>query len=253
MRKYINNLNILRNYMIVYDSLFQYILRYIKEEISMEELVKIIPSTSWNDMVHIINKIINYKSEHVAYYIEVPRDINFNTISKKAIIKARLDSPSLYYNLLEVLGPRGFLNSSKNFVDSRYLMITGDFGLNFDGTILSFKDYVRIFANSDFIYKLMYDLMNDSVLYFTKGIEKVDMETVREKTDETISKALKGEINNQRDWYLKEMAKDMDTDLINSIRFVFPKEYITLSDIYEGNFKTFRELIKEDEPKLKLL
>lgn len=218
---------------------------YVKGEITSEELVAGADDTMKSVIYFTVNKILNYEEKDVRYYIELPQDMFFNTFSFNCIQAGRIKDYEIRGNSCETIGPKYRAKGWPSFRDRDWSEITGDFSNYPDGVMLFHRDWYRIIAKYPDLYERMYNLtVNDyEMRNRTKGMT---MEQLKARVDKEIKRFVNMPEDKEPDcsWSGKEEAQYIPQEVIDSIKFVVPIEYLTRDQVLSGNFGTFEEVSK---------
>lgn len=252
MDKYLEVLNNMKNYEWNSNYLPQLekIELYIKGEITSQELTKGADALTRGIIYHTINKILNYQEKDVRYLIELPQDMYFATNEAPCIRAGRIINFGVVDDDMETIGPDYFSRKSSTFyADNTHIEITGDFSKYPKGAMLFYSDWYNIISKYPNLYKRMYRLIKGDYEMRNKAKE-ITQDKVKEYVDKQISRW----VNLPRDseptnyWNGKEEAEYLPQEVIDSIEFVMPIEYLTREQILSSNFGTFEEVAKGIKP-----
>lgn len=243
MDKYLEILSKIKSNGGEWTSLFDKIEQYIKGEISSQELMLNTDETAKGVIYNVINKLINYTEKEVRYFIELPQDKFFNTIGQWAIIAGKTQTIGISYDLMETIGPNYMKMHCSGFVDKKYIEIEGDFSTLPNGVMLYQSDWYRIISKYPYLLELMHYLSIHD--YYSNSDKDISLEEEQKRINEIINRY----INLPKDkepnshWIGKEEAQYLPQEVIDSINFVIPIEYLRREQIISGQFGTFKELL----------
>lgn len=251
MNKYLELLNKIKNYRWnqSYVPQLKKIEAYVKGEITSQELLAGADDTTKGMIYYTINKLLNYEEKDVRYYIQLPQDMYFNTTCAACIQAGRIKDYEIMDNIVETIGTKHQVKGWPSFSDQQWIEITGDFSKYPEGVMLFHRDWYRIIAKYPNLYERMYNLtVNDyDMRDRTKGMT---MEQLKSRVDEHIAIYVNQPEDNEpnRFWNGKEEAQYIPQEVIDSIKFVIPVEYLTRDQVLSGNFGTFEEVAKGIKP-----
>ncbi len=251
MEKYLKVFNEIRKSgsFLDYSVLFDKIEGYIKGNIDSFELMKDTNDLAKGLIYRIINKIINYEYKDVKYFIELPKDMFYNTSGSRAIYAAETKQIDVTYNNMRTIGPEFQVKDSPIFHDNHYIEITGDFSKYPNGVMLYYSDWFKIIAKYPNIYNLMYHLYTTDYEFKNK-YKNITIERIKSE----FNNKLNIETNNLQDgepnfwWNGKSEAMYVTQDFIDSIEFVVPKIYLSYDQVISEDFVSFEELLNGNEP-----
>lgn len=219
--------------------------QYVKGEITTAELMQGTNDTTKGIIYYTINKIINYEDKDIKYYIELPKDMFFNTMGAGCILAGRVKKVNINYNDMETIGPKYQIKQmGSSFFDEHYIEITGDFSQVPNGVMLYRADWYRIIAKYPNLVQRMYNLtINDYEL--GHKYKSLTMDQMKENIEEYLSRYLNAPQDGEpRSWWKgKDKAQYLPQKVIDSISFVVPIEYLSKEQVLSGEFGSFEELL----------
>ena len=246
MEKYVELLNKMKDnrWNEKYLSQLEKIESYVKGEISSDELLLGTDDVTKGIIYFTINKLLNYNKKDVRYFIELPKDMFFNTHGSPCILAGKDKEYGIRDNTLETIGPKKPEEQS-SFLDLHYIEIEGDFSKYPKGVMLFFSDWYRIISKFPKIYERMYFLTKNDYAMRNRA-KDITFEEVKEEAEKIISKNVEAPRDYEPNtfWRGKEEAQYIPQEVIDSIRFVIPTEYLTRQQVLSGDFGSFEELAK---------
>ena len=214
--------------------------QYIKGEISSHELMLDTDDVAKGVIYYTINKLINYNEKDVRYFIELPQDKFFNTLGQYSIVAGKTKTIGLRYDDMETIGPNFIKKNHHSFIDNRYIEIEGDFSTIPNGVMLYQNDWYRIINKYPHLLELMYYLSKQE--YSDRDIS---LEEVKKRIDEIINRHINAPKDKEphSNWLGKEETQYLSQEVIDSIRFVIPPEYLTREQVLSGEFGTFEDIL----------
>ena len=223
--------------------------QFVKGNITPQELMQNTDDTMKGIIYYTLNKIINYEEKDIRHYIELPQDMFFNTMNAKCIIAGKLEGININFNEMKTIGPKYIANGWPSFHDNNYIEIDGDFSQFPNGAMLFFSDWFRIISKYPNLAERMHYLTTNDYKFGRKN-KNISLEEVQQRVASEIQKYVSapkdGEPN--RFWMGKEEAKYLPQEVIDSISFVIPKEYVTIQQVLNSQFGTFEEILNGPEP-----
>lgn len=214
---------------------------YVKGEITQQELISDADDIT-RGIIHLtINKILNYKEKEIKYYIKLPQDKYFNISNAPCILAGKIVDYEIISNSLETIGPEYHAKRWPSFHEQQYTEITGDFSKYPKGIMLYYSDWYKIISKYPNLHERMYYLtIND----YEKNNKNLTLEQVKENVNKQISKWKNAPQDSEPNihWLGKEEAQYIPQEVIDSIKFVIPIEYLTKEQILSGEFGTFEEI-----------
>lgn len=222
--------------------------QFVRGDITSQELMKNADDTMKWLIYFTLNKTINYEEKDVRYYIELPKDMFFNTMDVKCILAGKTKGLNINYNEMKAIGPKHVAKSWPSFHDNHYIEIVGDFSRFPKGVMLYESDWFRIISKYSNLVERMYYLTIHDCEYGKKykdiSLEEVQ-QRVTSKIQEYVSLPKDGEPHSF--WFGKKEARYLPQEVIDSISFVIPKEYIKVQQVLDGQFGTFEEILEGSE------
>lgn len=224
--------------------------QFVKGNITSQELIQNADNIMKYIIYHTLNKIINYEEKDVRYYIELPSDIFFNTTMPYCIFASKVEDLGYNLNITKNIGPKYISKYYPNFHEAHdyngkyYMEIVGDFSQFPKGVMLFRSDWFRIISKyPNLVEKLHYLTINNYEL--KEKFRHISLEEIQQRVNSEIlyqiSVPKDGEP--QIHWNGKEEAKYLPQEVIDSIKFVIPKEYVTMQQVSDGQFGTFEEIL----------
>lgn len=225
-----------------YASTLASIEKYILGEITPNELLNEVPDSEKSIIFRVINKILNYKERDVRYYVQLPKDLFFGTKGKKCILVGKTKALNIDYDELTTIGPKVVQDTSLEFIDKNYIEITGNFSNYPEGVVLFESDWYKIISKYPKIHELMYKLTEDDF-----ELNYVFENITREESDRRVDEEISYKENLPLNMDINEEATHLTQQTIDSIEFIIPKNYLKLSEIKNGNLRTFKQIVKSKE------
>lgn len=217
---------------------------YIKGKITPQELLASEDDNYKQGVIYYtINKVLNYEERDVRYYIELPQNMFFGTGNRPCILAGRVKEYEPRYNEVKLIGPKYQLTKMDGFFDNFYTEITGDFSQYPEGVMLFPSDWYRIISKYPYIHERMYNLtINDYEM--RDRTRTMTREQIDKRVDEEISIWINKPKNSRGDisWCIEGETRYLPQEVIDSIKFVIPKEYLPKEQFLAGNFGTFEEI-----------
>lgn len=214
---------------------------YVKGEITSQELMTGADNTTKKIIYLTINKLLNYEERDVRYFVKLPQDMFFNTSNVPCILAGRVTDYEISDNHLETIGPSHYAKNWSGFYEKGYIEITGDFSKYPEGVMLFFSDWFKIISKYPNLYERMYNLTKEDYEFRDKTKE-MTFEQVKERVDRQISRGIN---SSDKSWWVgKEEAQYIPQEVIDSIKFIIPVEYLSVDQVLSGNFGTFEEVAK---------
>lgn len=235
-----------------YRPLFEKIELYVKGEITSEELVHNTDNEAKGIIYFTINKIIGYDRKDIRYYIKLPEDMFFNTMSRPCILVGQVEDISIKTDHMKVLGPNYMKTQISGFYDKHYIEITGNFSEIPNGALLYRSDWYRIISKYPYLVERMNNLYRDDYQFGNEN-KNLTIEETKKRITEHINKWI--HMPREKEYYPYVDGKDevqyLSQEVIDSIEFVIPKEYISREQIASGKFGTFENILNRQIPIVK--
>jgi hypothetical protein len=185
---------------------------YIKGEITSEELVKDTNDVEKHGICSAINKIMTYEEKPVRYYIKLLSDY------MPCIIAGEVEFLEVTYNRISTIGPRAQRQEFPAFKDTdHFYEISGNFSSMPNGAMISYSDLMKIWEKNPNVKIGLFDIL----------------------------KAWKRDLTEE--WPGKEYTVSLNQEIIDSIQFVKPAQYLSLAEVQDGDFGTFEELLERKQ------
>ena len=224
--------------------------QFVKGNITSQDLMQNADDRMKYIIYHTLNKIINYEEKDIRYYIELPNGIFFDTTIPYCIWTSKVDELGINLNITKTIGPKYMSKYYPNFHDFHdynnkyYIEITGDFSEFSNGVMLFRSDWFRIISKyPNLVEKLHYLTINNDKL--EEKFRHISLEEVQQRVNSEIiyQVSVPKDGEPKRYWSGKEEAKYLPQEVIDSISFVIPKEYVTMQQVSNGLFGTFEEIL----------
>ncbi len=196
---------------------------YIKGDITITRLISNLSEKNIEFVVMVLNKVVNDARKFNHYYIELPKDLNFNINYPYAIYSGETYRYGLLHNTLKFKGPLKETNYKEKFSDKHFAELTGYFYLPYGSTIIK-NDWLKIISKYPNLDAYMYNISLNYKNNFSF-----------EDTKNYIKDFLKHNINNHFEYFSDEN--------INSIRFIEDKRYFDVYSVMDGRVPSFKEVI----------
>lgn len=234
--------------------------QFVKGNITSQELMQNADYTMQFIVYHTLNKIINYEEKDVRYYMELPSSIFLGAGMPYCIWASKVDEIDIDHNVMKNIGPKTISKYypifnireyySGDYRDYGYyrcnkcIEVTGDFSQFPNGVMLFGRDWYRIISKyPNLVERVYYLTINNYEL--EEKFRHISIEEVQQRVDRIIIY----ESNVPEDgepkflWLGKEEAKYLPPEVIDSIKFVIPREYVTKQQVADGQFGTFEEIL----------
>lgn len=246
MDKYLDTLSKMKNNIWCHNYLPQLekIEQFVKGEITPQELLENADDTMKGIIYYTINKIINYEEKDVRYYIELPQDMFFNTMGAPCIIAGKVKDVGINDNDVQTIGPNHFAKGWPTFNDGSRIEIVGDFSQFPNGVMLYHSDWYRIISKYPRLLERMYYLTVNDIENGSQNRD-ISLEEIQQKINTSIQTFTNGprNVDARIEWSGKEEAQYLPPKVIDSIRFIIPREYLTVDQVLNSQFGTFQEIL----------
>ena len=210
----------------------------------------------------LINQLVRFNYRVVRYFIELPKDKNFQTNYPKGIFAANTISYGVNnIDLLELVGP-SFMRIKthlETFDSISYTEITGNFSSIPNGAMISTSDYFRIIIKYEELFNYMINGCTKKEDIFSDIIWEdrfADHESIESRInyiesrinyiEDMIKKDTNGLSNGyfpRENWYAYSSQITLPQDVIDSIEFVSHDEVISIEDLKASSYGSFKDLI----------
>ncbi len=191
---------------------------YIKDEITMSDLIANLSEKNVEFVVFVLNKIAIDCERSLKYYVELPCDRFFNHKYPYAIWAGNTKRFGFFHNELEFQGP--MVKSSGKYNSENFMEINGDFYLP-NGLIINRNEWLKILKNNPNLMTYMYkSLRNERSNFFDFSSE------VKNYLDSNINF---GESNNGQ--------------YIDNISYEENKNYFNIYNVMDGKTGSFKKII----------
>lgn len=222
--------------------------QFVKGNITSQELMQDADNTMKGMIYYTLNKIINYEEKDVRYYIELPQNMFFDTANIKYIIAGKVEGVNVNFNEMKTIGPKYIAKNWPGFCDNYYIEVVGDFSQFPNGVMLFSSDWFKIISKYPNLIERMYYLITNDYEYGRKN-KNISLEEVQQIVTSEIQKHVSAPKDGEPKihWRGKEEAQYLPQEVIDSISFVIPKEYVTVQQVLDGQFGTFEEILNGPE------
>lgn len=237
------SLNVKENQLYLIDLLRQFILG----KISDYELCNSLNSEDVFTFCTLMNKVLDCNfSNDVRYFIELPRDRDFNTMLSKGIFAGKTLSYGIDHDLLKVVGPSFVKLQADIFDTTSFTEIKGNFSNIPNGAMISTRDWFKVISKYPDLYdyilnsydnipfRLNSDIFSCPSYYYSHHDLENKIKEGLNKVDKVIPRI---------HWYAYSSQIELSDEVINSIRFVIQESFVTVCDIEDCNLGTFKELV----------
>ena len=190
---------------------------YIEGKITITNLIANLSEKNIEFIVLVLNKIAIDGEKSLRYYIELPKNINFDSNYDYAIWAGNTTRFGLFHNELMFRGPR--VNDKK--VDSRdFLEVSGD--INFpNGLLISRNDWLRLLSKCPDLDTYMYS----------------SFKKCRESYSE-FSSNIKGYLKNNIN-----LLEKVSNDELNNVEYKVNKNYFNVYKVMDGKTGSFKDVV----------
>ena len=196
---------------------------YINGDISTTKLINNLSEKNIEFVVMILNKVVNDARRFNRYFIELPKDLNFNTNYPYALYVGDSYRFGFLNNTLKFSGPLSITEKKSKYSARHFVELTGSFYYPYGARIVR-NDWLKIISKYPNLDTYLYNI---SLNYHQKHLY--------EETREYIKNYLDNNINRNYEYLLEEN--------INSIRFIEDKRYFDVYSIMDGRVSSFKEAI----------
>ena len=225
MDKYLESLNKFRS--ICFNPkerlLLKKIALYINGDISTTRLIDNLSEKNIEFVVMVLNKVVNDAKRFNRYYIELPKDLFFNTNYPYAIYSGDSYRFGFLHNTLKFNGPMSITDQKSKYSAKHFVELTGSFYYPHGSRIIR-NDWLKIINKYPNLDTYLYNIsMNDKIKHSY------------EETKTYVNNYLKSNIDQNFEYLANEN--------INSIRFIEDKRYFDVYSVMDGRIPSFKEAI----------
>ena len=194
---------------------------YIKGDISITRLIDNLSEQNIEFVVMVLNKVVNDARRFNRYYIELPKDLEFNTNYPYALYAGDTYRFGFLHNTLKFNGPYSVTNSKNKFSDKHFVELTGRFYYPHGASLIR-NDWLKIISKYPNLDFYLYSLNNK-------------IKHSYEETKMYVNNYLKKNINQNFEYLANEN--------IDSIRFIEDKRYFDVYSVMDGRVCSFKDTI----------
>ncbi len=196
---------------------------YIKGEISTIRLIDNLSEKNIEFVVMVLNKVVNDAKRFNRYFIELPKDLEFNTTYPYALYSGDTYRFGLLHNTLKFTGPFSATDKKSKFQAKHFVELTGRFYYPHGASIIR-NDWLKIISKYPYLDNYLYNI---SLNY--KG--KYSFEEIKKYIDSYFNKNI--------NYYFENLLDEN----IDSIRFIEDKKYFETYNMMDGKVLSFKEAI----------
>ena len=196
---------------------------YIKGDISALRLIDNLSEKNIEFVVMVLNKVINDARKFNRYFIELPKDLNFNVNYPYALYSGDTYRFGLLHNTLKFNGPYSATSYKNKFLAKHFVELTGSFYYP-HGSLLVRNDWLKIISKYPFLDSYLFNISKDSK---------------NDYTFDEVSNIVKEKLN----YFIDRDFEYFLDDNIKSIRFIEDKRYFDVYRLMDGGVPSFKEVI----------
>ena len=193
---------------------------YINGDISTTKLIENLSEKNIEFVVMVLNNVVNDARKFNSYYIELPKNLDFNVKYPYALYAGDTYRFGFIHNTLKFCGPLSIVENKEKYPAKHFAKLTGSFYFP-HGTTLNRNDWLKIISKYPNLDAYLYSISCHKYSF--------------EEMQNYIHKYLDDNINCHLENFLD--------DNIASIKYLEDKRYFDVYSVMDGKISTFKDVI----------